>query len=179
MSFLPPGYAAPKKSGSYLKFEDGKTKVRILTNPVLGYKYMNSVDEWVYSREEPKVSLSQIKTDKFGNKRVIHFWNVYAWDYSEKAVKIWEITQARIQAALEEYYVNEDWGSPLEYDITINKVKTNIIEYSVLPSPKKDLSDEVAEAFKSEKLVNFEDKFNAAPAASSAGDVEIDDLPFS
>jgi len=188
--FLPKGYKPPKKPSSYMKFEEGQNKIRILTNPVIGYKYQDNRDEWNYSKEVPKIQAGDIKPDSYGNKRILHFWIMFVFDYKENKVKTLELTQSSIQDAIMEFVENPDWGNPTEYDITVTRKEENITKYSIMPSPKKPITEEIKEELKElQGKVNFSNRFvNVATAGTSEArkevaaelkeNVDVGDLPW-
>lgn len=44
IAFLPIGYEAPKSSNFYMKLQDGENKIRILTQPILGW------EDWIENK---------------------------------------------------------------------------------------------------------------------------------
>lgn len=104
------------------------------------------------------------------------------FDYSDQQIKILEITQATIQKAIETLAKDEDWGSPHQYDIKVNKTgQDKSTEYRVNPSPKKPVSEEIKKAA-FDKPVNLEalyrngDPFNIVNGEQTQ--LLINDLPF-
>lgn len=134
-SFLTPGYEVPKEGSRYMKFLQGPNKIRILAKPILGWVAWTTDDKPVrvpFDQQMPKANLRP-------TEKIKHFWAMPVWDYKESKVKILELTQSTIQETLKDLAMNEEWGSPLGYDVTISrkgeKLKT---EYTVVASPKKD-----------------------------------------
>lgn len=147
--FLPEGYEAPQGGGSYLKLQQGENKLRILSKPIIGWL------DW--KDNKPYRFRFNRKPEKpMSDKPIRHFWALVVFDYNENAIKIWEVTQSTIQKAIEDLAKNEDWGSPHQYDIKITKKgQEKQTEYSVMPSPKKDLIAEIKQAAK-DKPVHLE-----------------------
>jgi hypothetical protein len=127
-------------SGDLLKLEDGKSyKVRIIGEP------------WVY-------------TSKFND------------DFSTRfAVTIYNQTVERAQilmlpkgafGTIFDLVENEDWGDPIEYDITIKRTGTGLdTEYSIAPSPKKELDqDKIAEV----KAIVLDEVLSRLPSVQTA-----------
>lgn len=57
---------------------------------------------------------------------------------------------------------SEDWGDPRGYDVTVNrKGKSLETEYTVQPSPHKELAPEIRTAFEAKKI-NLEALFDGA-----------------
>lgn len=161
-----------KKGGNYLnKFEEGTTRIRILSDPIIGSLYWvlgeggkNSPRRLKESTEELEAVPAEALPDKYGNY-IKNFWAFAVYNYQEKKVQIMEIVQTTIQDQL--YTLNEDpdWGDLKQYDIKINKIEGDRIKYEVLPAPKTELSMEVANAYAEttpnlEALYEGEDPFD-------------------
>lgn len=158
-SFLPETYEAPKSNSNYLKLEEGENKLRILSRPLLGYlDWENNKPLRFPMDKKPSKPIDPAKPVK-------HFWAMPVWDYKTESVKILEITQASIQTAITNLSKDTDWGSPLNYDIKINKKgKGKETEYSVIALPHKNLPGEINFAFDKagivlEKLFTNENPF--------------------
>jgi hypothetical protein len=138
--FLPQDYEAPAGSANYMKMKDGENKVRILSKPIIGWL------DW--KEKKPYRFRMNAKPEKpMGDKPIKHFWAFLVWNYEAETVQILEITQASIQKAIQDYSKNDEWGAPFFYDIKIiRKGKDLDTEYSIMPSPKKDLADEIKKA---------------------------------
>lgn len=138
--FLPQDYEAPAGSANYMKMKDGENKVRILSKPIIGWL------DW--KDKKPFRFRMNAKPEKpMGDKPIKHFWAFLVWNYEAEAVQILELTQASIQKAIQDYSKNDEWGAPFFYDIKIiRKGKDLDTEYSIMPSPKKDLSDDIKKA---------------------------------
>jgi len=140
--FLPEGYEAPQGGSSYFKLQPGENKLRILSKPIIGWL------DW--KDNKPYRFRFNRKPEKpLADKPIRHFWAMVVFDYSDNQVKIFEVTQSTIQKAIEDLAKNEDWGSPHTYDLKISKKgQEKNTEYSVMPSPKKDLTPEIKQAAK-------------------------------
>ncbi len=139
--FLPENYEQPQSGGFYMKLQKGDNKFRILSKPIVGW--LDWKDKVPYrflmkaKPEKPMVSGSTIK----------HFWAFIVWNYQDQQVQILEITQSTIQKTIGDLSKDEDWGAPFEYDLkVIRKGDGMETEYSVTPSPKKVLSDDIKKA---------------------------------
>ena len=65
-----------------------------------------------------------------------HFWAITVWDYSDEAVKCWEITQTTIHQALTTLANNEAWGDPRQYNISITREGEKLgTTYSIVAEP--------------------------------------------
>ncbi len=175
MSFLPDSYETPQGSGSYMKFQQGENKFRILSKPIIGWlDWKDKVPFRFTFKNKPEKPLT--------DQPIKHFWSMIVWDYSDSSIKILEITQATIQKAIEALAKDEDWGSPHEYDIKIVKTgQDKNTEYRVNPSPKKQLAEEVKVAAKA-KPINLDALYkNADPFNVSNGEqtqLIYESLPF-
>lgn len=151
-TFLP-GYEVPKPPSQYMKFEQGANKFRILMSPIVGYSAWTKDDKHIRTKTEKEIPLDKIKEDR----KVKHFWAMPVWNYNEKRVQILELEQVGIQKKIKGLANNDDWGSPLGYDITVTregeKLKT---DYEVQPSPKSDPSLEISEAWAEVKNKGFD-----------------------
>lgn len=170
--FLPDNYEVPNPSTGFLKFEEGQTKFRVLSSPLLGWESWTdaaggkrTVKRYSYGEEHPPTAK--------------HFWAMVVWNYGEKRIQILNITQATIQRQLKALASNSDWGSPLEYDITVSRIgKTmNDTKYTLIPSPAKPIDPEIAKKFVSakvnmEKYLKGEDPFEGADKPMT-----LDDIP--
>jgi hypothetical protein len=89
------------------------------------------------------------------------------WNYSEEKVQILEITQKGIQKSIRALSKDEDWGSPLGYDLVVTRSGQKLeTEYQVTPKPAKKLDAAIDTAYKDmnirlEALFDGEDPFNS------------------
>lgn len=138
--FLPQDYEAPQGQGSYMKLQKGDNKFRILSKPIVGWLDWKDKKPYRFTmknKPEKPLDVNPIK----------HFWAFLVFDYSDQSVKILEITQATIQKSISDLSKDEEWGPPFEYDLKINRKGESLTtEYSITPSPKKVLSDEIKQA---------------------------------
>lgn len=153
---------------AYMKFEDGENRFRALAKPVTGYEY------WVDSKGEIQDSTMprtqgetykpvrvkkgiMMKPDEAGNSK--HFWALPVWNYKTARVEVLEITQKTVQKQLAALVYNDEWGSPLNYDVQVIKEGQKLdTKYSVIPTPKKPLTEEQKKAIE-ETPVNLEALF--------------------
>jgi len=200
MAFLPTGYKIPDTGGRYFKPKKGENKVRILTEPIIGYEAWDKRGEKakpIRADKDDKEGIEELHRisalqENDDDKRVKHFWAMVIYNYDESAIQIWEIPQATIQEALVNLSEDGDWGDPRGYGIKINKTGDGKdTKYAVLPSPKSKLPAALV-AKQSETPVNlqalfagedpFELEASPAPATVSADDgpdeEEVDDIPF-
>lgn len=139
--FLPGGYKVPEKPSDYLKLTEGTHKFRILTSPILGWEV------WDKTGDKPQVKRYAYDAQHPADAK--HIWGIVVYNYEIKRVQLLSISQSTIQEDLRALASNEDWGTPLNYDITILRTgKTmNDTKYSITPSPKKPITAEMKKAF--------------------------------
>lgn len=138
--FLPQNYEAPQGSTSYMKLQKGENKFRILSKPIIGWlDWKDKVPSRFAMDARPEKPLT--------DKPIKHFWAFLVFDYADQSVKILEITQSTIQKSIADLSKDEEWGAPYEYDIKVSRKGEDLkTEYSVTPSPKKVLSEEIKKA---------------------------------
>lgn len=137
--FLPQDYEAPQ-GGGYMKLKAGDNKFRILTKPVIGWvDWKDKVPHRFRMKNRPE--------KPFGDQPIKHFWAFLVWNYVDQQIQILEITQATIQKAIQDLSRDEEWGAPFEYDIKIGKKGEKLdTEYSITPSPKRPLTEDIKKA---------------------------------
>jgi hypothetical protein len=149
MSYFPKEYSIPKSSDNskYTKFEEGKTRFRILSTPLLGFEYWNQDKKPVRNLDKFENIPEDAKLDAEGKFKQRHFWAMKVYNYNTSQVEILEITQKTIQNTILAYAENEDYGDPREYDITVTREGEKMeTSYSVIASPPKTASNEVIDA---------------------------------
>lgn len=185
-SFLPQNYSVPKSEASYMKLAPGDNKFRALTTPIVGWLDWKDKKPYRWTMDKKPAAAFDPKQD------IKHFWALVVWDYTAKKIVILEITWKGVQNAIEALSSNPDWGSPLNYDITINKSGSGMeTKYATTPTPPKPLHEKIAELFANTPvnlaaLFEGKDPFevgDAAPAYAPppsvpAGDEDSDGLPF-
>lgn len=154
MSFLPENYKAPKSSNNYMKIIEGENKIRILSQPILGWEDWLDKKPIRYRMEEkPAKSIDPKKPIK-------HFWAMIVWNYAEEQIQILQISQATIRSSLENLCKDTEWGLPYFYDLKIfKKGEGKDTEYVVNPVPPKQLNPEVI-AYFNEKRCNLDALFS-------------------
>lgn len=178
MSFIPAGHTIPKAAGDFLKFEEGENKIRILADSIAGFKWQDVQEDWHYSRQAPKIKMSDVKVDKFG-KTIKFFVIMPVWSYNDNEVKTMELTQATIMRSIESLDIDKDWGDVKTYDLKINKGKgaNGQVEYTIKPLTKAPIPKEFTDAL-ADKEYDFEKRFEQSDVVASAvaeENVEIDD----
>ena len=144
MSFLPIGYEVPKSSSSYTKLEQGKTKIRILSDSIVGTLVWNGGKPHRFAQDQ-KVD---VKPDKPTDKPR-HFWAFVVWNYETNKVEILEVTQKGIQESIMSYFQEPDYGDPKKYDLTITRSGESLdTKYQVIAGIPKKLEPEIEKAYK-------------------------------
>ena len=142
VAFLPVGYQAPKSSGNYMKLQDGENKIRILSQPVLGW------EDWV-DQKPVRYRMDEKPSSSHDPKKPLrHFWAMIVWNYRDEQIQILQITQASIRSAIETLCNDADWGAPYFYDLKIVKSGQKMdTEYVVNPLPHKPVAPHIEVEF--------------------------------
>ena len=143
--FLPADYIVPDKSNGYMKFKQGDNIFRIVSKPITGAEW------WVEEGESKKPMRVRPGTNIPGSvgfaDKIKHFWAIVVWNYDAKQLQVLEITQKGIQTAITSLSRDKAWGNPMGYDLKVIRVGEGMdTEYTVMPRPKTDLTEEVATA---------------------------------
>lgn len=146
----------PESSGHYMKLQQGDNKIRMLDRPIDGKVYWTEDRKPVRKRQDEPVDFRIPGTDK-----IKYFWAFPVWNYAEESVQILELTQKTIMKEIRGISQDEDWGDPRFYDISITRSGDSLeTKYSVVPKPKKKLSEEARGAWASVKdIINMEALF--------------------
>ena len=181
MTFLPDNYEIPQESGNYYKFVEGQNRFRILGSPIIGHEYWIEEDgkrKPVRKRMDEKINIMEVPHED----QVKHFWALPVWNYDEEKVQILEITQKTIQKSIKSLSRDEDWGSPVNYDLVITRTGEKLeTEYQVQPKPAKELDPEIQEKFKDtylnlDALFSGGDPFKEETPGVSAEELEKIDV---
>ena len=177
VDFLPNDYQVPQKAGNYMRWQDGENRFRILVSPIIGW------EGWIDTEDGNRKPIRHKMDEPFDPSEIDpetikHFWAMSVWNYQEKRIQILEITQKGIQKSLRALAKDEDWGSPLGYDIVVTKTGQKLeTEYSTNPKPAKSLQPEIVEAFKS-ATIDLEALFRGDdPFGAKTKEVNPDDVP--
>jgi hypothetical protein len=136
-SFVPDD-AVSTGASRYMKFQDGENKIRIISNPIVGWlEWVDRKPVRTHIDDEPEGGDEDNKPKKFMTVAVID-------RNDDDKVKILEVTQQSVIKAIRALTANPDWGKPFSYDIVITKTGSDLkTKYVVTPSPKKPLSKDV------------------------------------
>lgn len=148
-NWLPPNYEMPKSTGNYFKFEQGANKFRIMSQPVMGWVYWTQDDKPKRLKQQPTETPEDLRNEE----KIKHFWAFVVWNYKAKKLQILELTQASIMGPIQDFILNDEWGPPQDYDITVTKKGEKLdTEYSVAPSPHKEVPEEAKNARRTTKI---------------------------
>lgn len=184
MSFLPENYEQPASGGKYTKLESGTTRIRIISNSIVGWLGWTKDNKPV--RDKSKDIIKGIDNLRDQPR---HFWAFLVWNYNTAQIEVMEITQRTIQNAIMELYKSSDWGDPKSYDITINKKGEGMsTEYHIQGAPKSQFEPQIVKKAFEDGPVNLQailtgdDPFDV-PANEKEMLIEkflgdLDDLPF-
>ena len=162
VNFFDQGHEIPDKRNQFMKFVQGKNRIRFIGNPVSGFVFFGKTkredgSETVkpYRRRESEGEFSleeminrdvRMKPDGEieGQK---YFVMGLVYNYQKEKLQVLEITQKSILKALKSYVESEEYGHPSGYDLTIEKKGDGLnTEYTVVVSPPKPLSAEIVES---------------------------------
>lgn len=176
--FLPSGYDVPQKGGNYMKFQEGENRFRVLCSPVIGYEWWE--DRTDGSRKPVRVDMdTKIPVSTVDPDSVKHFWAMCVWNYKEEKVQILEITQKGLQKSIKSLASDEDWGSPINYDLVVTKTGQKLdTEYTLQPKPAKKLDEGIKQLFQDMNidltaLFRGEDPFNSQASADSVANAAV------
>jgi|ERR1017187_2862228 hypothetical protein len=179
--FLPTNYEVPAGSGGYMKLQDGENRFRIMDRPIIGYEYWNTDKKPIRSKEQWAVIPKDIQIGLDGKPGLVkHFWAMVVWNYAEEEIQILELTQKQILSSIQTLAKDPDWGTPLGYDLKINKKGKGLdTEYSVVAIPHKIVSDEIQEAYLAKCPIRLNALYEGGnPFDKTATPNDNDPLPF-
>lgn len=146
-NFLPQDYQAPKTAGNYLKLQDGETKIRILSHPILGW------EDWIDKKPVRYKMNEKPEYPQDLERPMKHFWAMIVWNYTEQKIQIFQVTQATIIREIESLVNDSDWGTPFHYDIKIKKTgKDMLTKYTVTAVPHKAITQEIKSAYEAKPI---------------------------
>ena len=160
--FFPTSDYSIPESSNYMKLTEGEHTFRVLSSAIIGWEYFNKDNKPVRSR----TPFEEIPNDIKEGGRISHFWAFVVYNYEVKRIQILEIAQKTIQTPMQALIKNAKWGNPKNYDITITRKGTGLLdtEYSVMPNPHSEIDSGIAVMYERmvidlEKLYSNEDPF--------------------
>ena len=131
MSFLNADYKPLQPpGGGYMKFAEGKNRVRILAS----------------EGDDPPTAIVGMEawtTDAEGNRKPVRCQagQKLAGDFDEEPKEFWSML-------VWDYQAEPEWGDLREYDLSITKTGKGFeTRYSVVPKPKSAQTEEIKQAF--------------------------------
>lgn len=178
MSFLGKGYELPKTASNYMKLQSGDNKFRIVSSAIVGYEYWNTENKPVRLKTSPQGKPGNVRMNDDDSYTVKHFWAFAVLDRWDGKIKVLELTQSTIMKSIKSLVDNEDWGDPKGYDININRTGEKLTtEYTVQPSPHKELSEEEKELVK-KTPVNLDALFSGGNPFEESEAIDVSDIAF-
>lgn len=140
--FLDEEYEIPKAPSNYTKIEkDVTTKLRVLPSwndkdVIICYEYFDI--RW--DKPKPIRSLTKFTETPWIKEweKAKEVWNLKVWNYDLEQIQIYNIPQVTVKEAIMKYFKDEDYLSPVNYDLKISKTwDWYETKYAVLASPPK------------------------------------------
>ena len=158
------GYAdnikrAPSSGGSgsstYMKFEQGENKFRIVGTVEDG-GFITGMVGWVGEKKGDRKPFRWKVDEKAPDERFSdkpkEFFAILVFNYAVNRVQVVEITQRGLKDELISYIEDEEWGDPRKYDIAVIKSgEGRDTRYAMVPKPHKKMTDEQREIIKNTK----------------------------
>ena len=119
----------------------------ILVPPIIGWEWWTDKDGEVRQRDEKpqkgdkpvRVPEGQPVPAEVGDSAK-HFWAMVVFNYKLKKIQILQITQNGIQRTIRGLERDSDWGSPLDYDLVVERNGEGLeTEYDTRAKPKKEI----------------------------------------
>lgn len=150
--FLPKDYELPESASRYMKFKQGDNKFRILASPIVGREGWKDKKPVRKQVDAPWVTSEVDKPEE-----IKHFWAMPVFDYATNSVVILEITQKTVLKAIKSLAEDEDWGSPLNYDLLVTRTGEEMeTRYEVKPKPAKPVTEDIVKAWKEVQEAGFD-----------------------
>jgi hypothetical protein len=151
-NFLPKNYEMPETERRFMEFAEGQNTFRILAPAIVGYEWWEDTGNGdrvpVRVRTAEEVP-QRVRNATDSRDKAKHFWAFPVYNYEAKAIQVLEIKQQTIMRAIDALVKSRKWGSPLGYDLIVEKVKTGSrdldVEYHVIPEPPSELDEGIAE----------------------------------
>jgi hypothetical protein len=161
--FLTDDYELPRSANEgYMKLKDGENRIRILSEPIVGWEDWTKLNKPIRFREDQKPAKPINES-----KPIKYFWAMIVWNYNEQRIQILQLTQKTIMKAILTLKKNADWGAPFFYDITIlREGASKDTEYSVTPASLKPAHPQIIDSF-NEQRINLEALFDSGDPFSN------------
>lgn len=164
-TFLPVDFELPAKSNwRYTRFWKGETtKIRILSNAIVGYEYFTNDNRPIRQKEIFK----WIPADSKEQRAPKLFWAFICYNYNTEQIEICEITQRSIMEAILNLKNDPDFWDPVNtYDLKITRQGESLqTKYTVLPWNKEKLDQKIMDEYENNTIVlnalyEWKDPFN-------------------
>jgi hypothetical protein len=141
---IPKDFDPNKSSGSYMKFQPGDNKFRILGDAIAGYEW------WVEKKPTRRRLSERIEPSEIPLDQTPKLFLAFpVWNYATESVEVLQLTQKGLQKTLNNLEKDTDWGDLTQYDIKVNRSGSGMeTKYSLNPVPKKELAAEIKSAWK-------------------------------
>lgn len=143
------GGGGGSKKSDFMKLEQGKSRVRVMGNPVQYYVHWVDLPDGKKRKYNSPVGdpkLVKQLTDA-GFKRQAR-WIVKVLDRADNQFKLLEIG-SQVFSGIKALYSDSDWGPVTAYDLTIDRGAPGQQPlYRVTPRPKSPLEDSVKQAYR-------------------------------
>jgi len=171
---IPTDFTPQSANSNYFKATVGDHRVRILSGAITGYSWWTEENDG--SKKPHRVPIDQNPPVEFADS-VRKFMALPIFNYELSRVQIWEITQSSIQQELIKLEKDPDWGSLIDYDLSVSRTGNDKLntKYRVSPKPKTEMSKEVQSA--AEKLPDLGALFEGKDPFATQ-DVDEKDLPM-
>lgn len=175
---IPKNVSIPKSKGQFAKFQDGKNRVRILSDIVVGWEGWKNNKPFRHEGDVCKIKPEQVDLNQNGNPNINYFWAMIVYNYTQGMIQVLEITQKTIMGALKTLEDSADWGDLKNYDIEINKSKVgDKTTYNCVSIPPKALAPEILKLV-SETKVDLKAIFKGDYPMESKSEIDVDSIPF-
>ena len=149
--FAPKDYKLPE-SNSFMRFQAGKNRFRIMSPLTTGYEYWNVDNKPVRSREMP-TETPDGKTEEDGKVKISHFWALVVYNYATESFQLLEITQKGIMKYILNLVNDESWGAPQGYDLVVTREGDGLnTKYTVAANPHKEMDPEIVAEYEASGL---------------------------
>lgn len=159
MGFLDNIQRAPSTGGSggsssYMKFEQGENKIRIIGTVDDG-KFITGMIGWAKdkdgNRKPFRWKVDEKQPREFADKPK-EFFAFLVFNYATNSVQVLEVTQRSIKDELINLGNDDEWGDWRKYDIAIVRNGVDLeTQYAVTPKPHKKMTEEQVEIIKNTK----------------------------
>lgn len=140
----------PESSGGslFLRFEaDKTTRVRVVGEGKAGYVCFDEAQRKTIRNTVP-----------FQGSKIA--WLLPVYDYDAKAIKLWEISQAKVKNQIRTLSEDEDWGDLRSFDMKVTRTGTGKeTDYAVVPGSKCSIKPEILKMYEDSTLDEIIDDF--------------------